>query len=278
MFLVVGANGQLGNELKLILGGNAEYGDREQLDITDAAAVKAFVKPEKYAAVINCAAYTAVDKAESDAVLAEKINVDGPRHLAETGVPLLQVSTDYVFDGTGHRPYTESDEANPQSVYGVTKLAGERAALEKASGCFVVRTAWLYSTFGNNFVKTMRRLGAERDSLNVVFDQIGSPTYARDLAEAIVAALPKLKPGVKEIYHFSDEGVCSWYDFAVAIMALSGLKCAVKPIESKDYPTPAKRPFYSVLNKGKIKKDLGIEIRHWSESLKDCVEKLNNGL
>lgn len=124
----------------------------------------------------------------------------------------------------------------------------------------------------------MRRLGAERDSLNVVFDQIGSPTYARDLAEAIVAALPKLKPGVKEIYHFSDEGVCSWYDFAVAIMALSGLKCAVKPIESKDYPTPAKRPFYSVLNKGKIKKDLEIEIRHWSESLKDCVEKLNNGL
>lgn len=160
----------------------------------------------------------------------------------------------------------------------MTKLAGERVALEKASGCFVVRTAWLYSTFGNNFVKTMRRLGAERDSLNVVFDQIGSPTYARDLAEAIVAALPKLKPGVKEIYHFSDEGVCSWYDFAVAIMALSGLKCAVKPIESKDYPTPAKRPFYSVLNKGKIKKDLGIEIRHWSESLKDCVEKLNNGL
>lgn len=193
-------------------------------------------------------------------------------------MPLLQVSTDYVFDGTGHRPYTESDEANPQSVYGVTKLAGEQAALEKASGCFVIRTAWLYSTFGNNFVKTMRRLGAERDSLNVVFDQIGSPTYARDLAEAIVAALPKLKPGVKEIYHFSDEGVCSWYDFAVAIMALSGLKCVVKPIESKDYPTPAKRPFYSVLNKGKIKKDLGIEIRHWSESLKDCVEKLNNGL
>ncbi len=190
----------------------------------------------------------------------------------------MQVSTDYVFDGTGHRPYTESDEANPQLVYGVTKLAGERAALEKASGCFVVRTAWLYSTFGNNFVKTMRRLGAERDSLNVVFDQIGSPTHARDLAEAIVAALPKLKPGVKEIYHFSDEGVCSWYDFAVAIMALSGLKCVVKPIESKDYPTPAKRPFYSVLNKGKIKKDFGIEIRHWSESLKDCVEKLNNGL
>lgn len=278
MFLVIGANGQLGSELKLILGEKAEYVDREQLDITNEAAVRAFVRPEKYEAIINCAAYTAVDKAESDADVAEKINVDGPRYLAETGVPLVQVSTDYVFDGTGHRPYVEDDAANPQTVYGVTKLAGEKAALEKSSGCFVVRTAWLYSTFGGNFVKTMRRLGAERDKLSVVFDQVGSPTYARDLAEAIVAMLPKLKPGVKEVYHFSNEGVCSWYDFAVEIMKLSGLACRVGPIESKDYPTPAKRPFYSVLNKGKIKKDFGIEIRHWTESLKDCVEKLNHGL
>lgn len=278
MFLVVGANGQLGNELRLILGDAAEYVDREQLDITDEKAVKVFVKPEKYAAIINCAAYTAVDKAEADAQLAEKINVDGPKNLAETGVPLVQVSTDYVFDGLGHRPYREDDETHPQSVYGVTKLAGEKAVLEKASGCFVIRTAWLYSTFGNNFVKTMRRLGAERENLTVVFDQIGTPTYARDLAEAIVAMLPKLKTGVKEVYHFSNEGVCSWYDFAVEIMKLSGLKCKVKPIESKDYPTPAKRPFYSVLNKGKIKADFGLEIRHWSESVRDCVEKLNNGL
>ncbi len=278
MFLVVGANGQLGNELRLILGDAAEYVDRELLDITDAGAVKNFVKPEKYSAVINCAAYTAVDKAESDAQLAEKINVDGPKNLAETGVPLVQVSTDYVFDGLGHRPYKEDDETHPQSVYGATKLAGEKAVLEKASGCFVVRTAWLYSTFGNNFVKTMRRLGAERENLTVVFDQVGTPTYARDLAEAIVAMLPKLKVGVKEVYHFSNEGVCSWYDFAIEIMKLSGLKCKVKPIESKDYPTPAKRPFYSVLNKGKVKEDLGLEIKHWSESLKDCVEKLNSGL
>lgn len=278
MFLVVGANGQLGNELRLILSEKAEYVDREQLDITDAGAVKDFVKPEKYAAIINCAAYTAVDKAESDVSIAEKINVDGPKNLAETGVPLVQVSTDYVFDGLGHRPYKEDDKAHPQSVYGVTKLAGEQAVLEKASGCFVIRTAWLYSTFGNNFVKTMRRLGAERENLNVVFDQVGTPTYARDLAEAIVTMLPKLKAGVKEIYHFSNEGVCSWYDFAVEIMKLSGLNCKVNPIESKDYPTPAKRPFYSVLNKAKIKADFGIEIRHWSESLKNCVEKLNNGL
>ncbi len=278
MFLVVGANGQLGNELRLILGDAAEYVDRELLDITDAGAVKNFVKPEKYSAVINCAAYTAVDKAESDAQLAEKINVDGPKNLAETGVPLIQVSTDYVFDGLGHRPYKEDDETHPQSVYGATKLAGEKAVLEKASGCFVVRTAWLYSTFGNNFVKTMRRLGAERENLNVVFDQVGTPTYARDLAEAIVAMLPKLKAGAKEIYHFSNEGVCSWYDFAIEIMRLSGLGCRVKPIESKDYPTPAKRPFYSVLNKGKVKEDFGLEIKHWSESLKDCVEKLNSGL
>lgn len=278
MFLVVGANGQLGNELRLILGDAAEYVDRELLDITDAGAVKNFVKLEKYSAVINCAAYTAVDKAESDAQLAEKINVDGPKNLAETGVPLIQVSTDYVFDGLGHRPYKEDDETHPQSVYGATKLAGEKAVLEKASGCFVVRTAWLYSTFGNNFVKTMRRLGAERENLNVVFDQVGTPTYARDLAEAIVAMLPKLKAGAKEIYHFSNEGVCSWYDFAIEIMRLSGLGCRVKPIESKDYPTPAKRPFYSVLNKGKVKEDFGLEIKHWSESLKDCVEKLNSGL
>lgn len=278
MFLVVGANGQLGNELKLLLGEKAEYVDRDQLDITDAAAVKAFVVPEKYSAVINCAAYTAVDKAETDAELAEKINVTGPLNLAKTGIPLIQVSTDYVFDGTGHCPYVETDTTNPQSIYGVTKLAGEKAALDNACGCFVIRTAWLYSTFGANFVKTMRRLGAERNELKVVFDQIGSPTYARDLAAAVVAALPKLKLGVKEIYHFSNEGICSWYDFAVEIMKLSGLACKVYPIESKDYPTPAKRPFYSVLNKGKIKRDLGIEINHWADSLKDCVEMMTNGL
>lgn len=278
MFLVTGANGQLGNELKLLLQDKAAYVDRDELDITDEEAVKAYVGQGKWDAIINCAAYTAVDKAESDEALAEKINVKGPENLAKTGIPLIHVSTDYVFDGTNYRPYVETDEVNPQSVYGKTKLAGEQAVLANAQTAVIIRTAWLYSTFGNNFVKTMRKLGKERDSLNVVFDQVGSPTYARDLAQAIVDILPQMKPGMKEVYHFSNEGVCSWYDFATAIMAQSDLVCDVFPIESKDYPTPAKRPHYSVLNKGKIKKDFGIKINHWAVSLAECVEKLENGI
>lgn len=278
MFLVTGANGQLGNELKLLLQDKAAYVDRDELDITYEEAVKAYVGQGKWDAIINCAAYTAVDKAESDEALAEKINVKGPENLAKTGIPLVHVSTDYVFDGTNYRPYVETDEVNPQSVYGKTKLAGEQAVLANAQTAVIIRTAWLYSTFGNNFVKTMRKLGKERDSLNVVFDQVGSPTYARDLAQAIVDILPQMKPGMKEVYHFSNEGVCSWYDFATAIMAQSDLVCDVFPIESKDYPTPAKRPHYSVLNKGKIKKDFGIKINHWAVSLAECVEKLENGI
>lgn len=278
MFLVVGANGQLGNELRLLLKNEAMYVDRDELDITDGQQVADFFKKSSFEAIINCAAYTAVDKAESDMELAAKINVEGPKNLALSGIPMIHVSTDYVFDGQNYRPYVEDDKTNPQSVYGVTKLEGENVVLATASGAFVIRTAWLYSIYGNNFVKTMQKLGAERESLNVVFDQIGTPTYARDLAEVIVAALPKLKKGAKEIYHFTNEGVCSWYDFALEIMKISGLKCNVKPIESKDYPTPAKRPFYSVLNKAKIKKDLGIEIKHWTVSLADCVEKLRNGI
>lgn len=278
MFLVVGANGQLGNELRLLLKDEAMYVDRDELDITDGQQVADFFKEKSFEAIINCAAYTAVDKAESDMELVAKINVDGPKNLALSGIPMVHVSTDYVFDGQNYRPYVEDDKTNPQSVYGVTKLDGENVVLATASGAFVIRTAWLYSIYGNNFVKTMQKLGAERENLNVVFDQIGTPTYARDLAEVIVVALPKLKKGAKEIYHFTNEGVCSWYDFAMEIMKISGLKCNVKPIESKDYPTPAKRPFYSVLNKTKIKKDLGIEIKHWAVSLADCVEKLKNGI
>lgn len=278
MFLVTGANGQLGNELKLLLQDKAAYVDRDELDITDEEAVKAYVGQGKWDAIINCAAYTAVDKAESDEALAEKINAQGPENLAKTGIPLIHVSTDYVFDGTNYRPYVETDEVNPQSVYGKTKLAGEQAVLANAQTAVIIRTAWLYSTFGNNFVKTMRRLGSERDSLNVVFDQIGSPTYARDLAQAIVDILPQLKTGMKDVYHFSNEGICSWYDFATAIMAQSDLNCEVRPIESKDYPTPAKRPYYSVLNKEKIKKNFGIKINHWAISLAECVEKLENGI
>ncbi len=277
MFLVVGANGQLGSELKLQLQGKAVYVDRTELDITDKAAVEAFVAQHQFEAIINCAAYTAVDKAESDEKVAELINVEGPRNLAATGLPLVHISTDYVFDGTACRPYSEDDEPNPQTAYGRTKLAGEKAVMETAQTAVIIRTAWLYSTFGNNFVKTMRKLGAERDSLNVVFDQVGTPTYAKDLAAAIVAILPQMKAGTKEIYHFSNEGVCSWYDFALAVMAQSDLNCEVLPIESKDYPTPAKRPHYSVLNKAKIKRDFGIKINNWAVSLAECVEKLNNG-
>lgn len=278
MFLVVGCNGQLGNELKLLLQDKAVYVDKDELDITDKQAVLDFVADKNFEAIINCAAYTAVDKAESDEKLATLINVEGPRHLAATGLPLIHISTDYVFDGKNYKPYTEEDVPNPQSVYGKTKLAGEKAVMKAADTAIIIRTAWLYSTFGNNFVKTMRRLGAERDKLNVVFDQIGSPTYAADLARAIVAILPQIKKGMKEIYHYTNEGVCSWYDFALAIMAQSDLDCKVLPIESKDYPTPAQRPHYSVLNKAKIKKDFNLTINHWAVSLAECVEKLSNGI
>lgn len=274
MLLITGANGQLGNELRLLLGDNALYTDYAELDITDAAAVRAFVNAHQVDMIVNCAAYTAVDKAESDEEKAYAINAVGPANLAQAGVPLIHVSTDYVFDGASCRPYVEDDVPNPATVYGRTKLAGEKHVLENADTALVIRTAWLYSSFGNNFVKTMLRLGAERDSLNVVFDQVGTPTYARDLAMAIVRIMPQLKPGMKGIYHFSNEGVCSWYDFAVRIMDKAGLPCRVKPIESIDYPTPAKRPFYSVLNKGKIKAAFGVEIPHWEKSLDDCLKKL----
>lgn len=275
MYLVTGANGQLGNELRLLLKDNALYVDKDQLDITDAEAVKSFFSANRFDAVINCAAYTAVDKAEADEELARSINARGPENLAKTGIPLIHVSTDYVFDGTNCRPYVETDTANPQSVYGRTKLAGEQAVLENASAAVIIRTAWLYSEFGNNFVKTMRRLGTEKAQLNVVFDQVGTPTYAADLAAAVVHILPRLRPGMKEIFHFSNEGVCSWYDFAVEIMKLSGLNCRVNPIESKDYPTPARRPFYSVLNKTKIKQTFNLKINHWKESLQSCLKHLS---
>ena len=275
MLLVTGANGQLGNELRLLLGDSAVYVGREELDITDEAAVREFLDAQNFDAVINCAAYTAVDKAEDDFEAADRINRLGPALLAKYGRRIIQVSTDYVFDGTAHLPYKEDDAVNPVSVYGSTKLAGEEAVLAEAETAVVIRTAWLYSSFGANFVKAMRRLGAESDSLGVVFDQIGTPTYAADLAAAIVAILPQIKPGMKEIYHYSNEGVASWYDFAVAIMRESGLSCVVRPLETHEYPTKATRPAYSVLNKAKIKRDFGLAIPHWMDGLKRCIAKLN---
>ena len=275
MLLVTGANGQLGNELKLLLGDSAVYMGHTELDITDEAAVRDFFAGQSFDFVINCAAYTAVDKAEDDFEAADRINRLGPALLAKYGRRVIQVSTDYVFNGTTHLPYKEEDATNPVSVYGSTKLAGEEAVLAEAETAVVIRTAWLYSSFSANFVKTMLRLGAERDSLGVIFDQIGTPTYAADLAAAIVAMLPQIKPGMKEVYHYSNEGVASWYDFACAIMAESGRACTVRPLETHEYPTRATRPAYSVLNKAKIRRDFGITIPHWMDGLKRCIAKLN---
>lgn len=271
--LVTGANGQLGTEFKKLLP-NAIFAGADVLDITDLDAVKNFVQKNSIKIIINCAAYTAVDKAEDEIELAKKINEDGPRNLALSGTKIIHISTDYVFDGNNYKPYLPQDKTNPISVYGRTKLAGELAVLENAKIAIIVRTAWLYSAHGNNFVKTMRRLGVEKESLNVVADQIGSPTFAGDLAQAIVDILPQMNEANKGIYHYTNEGVCSWYDFAVKIMELSGLNCKVNPIPSSAYPTKATRPFYSVLDKASIKETFGIVIPHWEYGLKRCLFNL----
>ena len=273
MLLVTGCNGQLGTALQSLLKDQAVYIDREELDLTDASAVKDYLLANSFDIIINCAAYTAVDKAESDAENAHKINALAPLYLAKYGKKIIHISTDYVFDGTNYKPYTEKDTTNPVSVYGKTKREGELNVLENADTAIIIRTAWLYSPHGGNFVKTMRRLGAEKETLNVVADQIGSPTNAYDLAEAIVTMLPQIKEGEKEIFHFTDEGVCSWYDFATEIMAQSKLACKVYPIASKDYPTPASRPHYSVLDKTKIKQRFNITIPHWKEGLEKCLKQ-----
>lgn len=276
MLLVTGANGQLGRELKLLLGDKAVYTDRDELDITSEAAVKAFLAKQDFDFVINCAAYTAVDKAEYDEEAAQRLNALGPGLLARYGKRLIQVSTDYVFDGKACLPYKEDAATHPLSAYGRTKLAGEQEALAGADTVLVIRTAWLYSSFGNNFMKTMRRLGAMKLSLGVVFDQAGTPTYAADLADAIVKILPQIKPGTREIYHYSNEGVASWYDFAVAVMELTGLKCVVKPIETWEFPVMAQRPAFSVLNKAKIRRDFGLAIPYWRDGLRRCLEVLQD--
>ena len=277
MYLVVGANGQLGNCIRLFLKDTAIYTDKEKLDITDENAVKEFVKNNNFKCIINCSAYTAVDKAENDIELATKINVDGVRNLAKTNIPLIHISTDYVFNGKNNVPYVETDTTDPMSVYGKTKLEGEKEVLKYSKSAIIIRTAWLYSQFGNNFLKTMLRLGKEKESLNVVFDQVGTPTYAMDLAGVIFKILQSGKyENMKEIYHFSNEGVCSWYDFAVEIMKEANLNCKVKPIESKDYPTVAVRPSFSVLNKSKIKRDFGVEIEHWRMAMVECLRNVEN--
>lgn len=279
--LVTGANGQLGNEMQVLARENLQhtyfFTDVQELDICDEQAVYAYVSEHKIDIIVNCAAYTAVDKAEDNVELCDKLNNIAPGYLARAaqanGAAMIQVSTDYVFDGTAHIPYTEEEPTWPASVYGSTKLAGEQNVMDHCEKAMVIRTAWLYSIYGNNFVKTMIRLGQERDSLGVIFDQIGTPTYANDLAQAIFAAINK--GVVRGIYHFSDEGVCSWYDFTIAIHRLAGIaSCKVKPLHTADYPAKAPRPHYSVLDKTKIKDTFGIEIPHWEESLKRCINQL----
>ena len=279
--LITGCNGQLGNEIQLLQAQYAQHTwlntDVNELDITDKAAIERFVEATEIDGIVNCAAYTAVDKAESDPQLARKLNADAPAFLAEAvakrGGWMVQVSTDYVFNGTKHTPYVETDEPCPNSVYGQTKLEGEQAVSKLCPNAMIIRTAWLYSEFGNNFVKTMIRLGREREQLGVIFDQVGTPTYAHDLATAIMTAIDKgIKPGV---YHFSNEGVTSWYDFTKSIHRLAGINtCQVSPLHTAEYPTPACRPAYSVLDKTKIKDAYGIEIPHWEESLAKCIAKL----
>ena len=279
--LVTGCNGQLGSEIRLL---EENYGqhtffntDRDELDITNQAAVNDFVKNNAIDGIINCAAYTAVDKAETDKQLCTALNTEAPAYLAAAvearGGWMVHVSTDYVFDGTKHTPYTETDTPCPDSVYGSTKLAGELAIGKFCKHVMIIRTAWLYSPFGGNFVKTMLRLGKEKPELGVIFDQIGTPTYARDLAVAIMTAIEKgIKPGV---YHFSNEGVCSWYDFTKAIHRIAGItSCRVKPLHTAEYPTLAKRPAYSVLDKTKIKETYGLDIPYWEESLVECIKLL----
>lgn len=279
--LITGCNGQLGNEMQLLARENVQHSyfftDVEELDITDSEAVEAFVEFNAIDCIVNCAAYTAVDKAEENEELCDLLNNVAPGHLARAvgkrGGIMVQVSTDYVFDGTNHIPYTESEPTCPNSVYGRTKLAGEQNVMANCANAMIIRTAWLYSTFGNNFVKTMIRLGKEKEALGVIFDQVGTPTYARDLAHVIYAAINKgVVPG---IYHFSNEGVISWYDFTKAIHRIAGITtCKVRPLHTEEYPTPAKRPHYSVLDKTKIKQTYGIEVPYWEDSLRECIQKL----
>jgi dTDP-4-dehydrorhamnose reductase len=280
--LITGSNGQLGNEMRVLSKKydchTCFFTDIEELDICDEQAIVTYMADNRIDIVVNCAAYTAVDNAEDNKELSDKLNSIAAGCVARAAqsckAAMIQISTDYVFDGTKHTPYTEKDAPCPVSVYGATKLAGEENVLKYCEKAVIIRTAWLYSTYGNNFVKTMIRLGHERNKLGVTFDQIGTPTYAYDLAQIIYTIMDK--GVVWGIYHFSNEGVCSWYDFAVSIHRLAGVTgCKVEPLHTVDYPTKAVRPHYSVLDKTKIKETYGIEIPHWEKSLEEMISKIN---
>lgn len=280
--LVTGANGQLGRSMRRLAEKYPQFDfvmtDVEELDICNNAAVMSFVEEKKPDSIVNCAAYTAVDNAEDNEPLCTKLNCEAVRNIGQAaqtvGARVIHISTDYVFNGRNFQPYTEDDEPNPASVYGRTKLAGEIALQASCRESVIIRTAWLYSEFGKNFVKTMLRLCRERDEIRVVFDQIGTPTYAGDLAQAVMSVVVSAEAGnfAPGIYHFTNEGVCSWYDFTVKIVEIAGLSCRVVPIETKDYPSKAERPHFSVLNKSKIKSTYGIDIPHWETSLRKMLE------
>ena len=282
--LVTGANGQLGRELRNVLEseirGQSIYTDVAELDLTDSKAVDLFFKQNEISHVVNWAAYTAVDRAEEEKLECASININAVKNLAiaadSVGAKIIHISTDYVFDGTAYRPYKESDKVNPISEYGTTKRKGETALLALAPESIIIRTSWLYSPHGNNFVKTMMRLGAEHSEIKVVCDQIGSPTYALDLAKAIYRVLLSHQ-WVEGIFHYSNEGVCSWYDFAKAIHRVAGIKgCNVCPIPTEEYPTAASRPFFSVLDKSRIKATYGADVPYWEDSLIDCINRIKN--
>lgn len=280
MLLITGANGQLGRCLRELLGEeNALYTDAAELDITDAEAVHTFGAAHPLTGIVNCAAYTNVDKAEEEPEIARRINALGPTNLAdlsaEQNIPLIHISTDYVFDGTAHTPIAEDAPANPLGVYGKTKREGEENVLSRAKTAVILRTAWLYSPYGKNFLKTMTSLSAQKNELRVVADQFGTPTYAPHLAEAIRLILPQIKMGQKEIYHFTDEGAATWYDFAYYILKIRQSPCRVLPISSHEYPAKAPRPAFSVLDKSKIKRDFNVFIPHWTQGVEECLKKLS---
>lgn len=283
VILVTGGNGQLGSELQDLARKYQKdtfyFTDRDTLDITDHQKVLNFIEQKEIQVIINCAAYTAVDKAESDFIASNQLNHIAVRNFAliakEKSIKLIHISTDYVFNGENFRPYVEEDTPNPASVYGATKLSGEKTLKEiNPYNSIIIRTSWVYSTYGNNFVKTMIRLGSERDELGIISDQVGTPTYAKDLAKAILMILPEIECENVETYHFSNEGVCSWYDFAKAIFEIKDMTLIVNAIQTIEYPTPAKRPSYSVLNKTKVKQKFNITIPYWKDSLKECLNTL----
>lgn len=279
--LVTGANGQLGNEMRL-MAQNSSYHyiftDVEELDITDFNAILQTVKEKEIQIIVNCAAYTNVDKAENDFDIANALNNIAVGRLANVAkaqnATLIHISTDYVFNGNNHIPYTEDDITDPIGVYGKTKLAGEETIKKVGCNYIILRTTWLYSKWGNNFVKTMQKLTLEKDSLSVIFDQIGSPTYAKDLAHAISLIIERNMLNQQGIYHYSNEGVCSWFDFAKEICELSGHNCNITPIHSQEYPSKVTRPHYSVLDKTKFKETFGIPVPYWKDSLKKCINEL----